>query len=166
MNGQAQRLATPAEADAAAARAVVVDASPAFLDAGHHTHPQHLPTRAKRELSRHLGFRVARKPSDLLAHTRRVLLTVHLEDPEATWGAVLDLFHVLGPRGHDLRRRLCNAACPILAPERRALLIGWLNSGEPMRLPLDQINRHCRLARASTGLALTRADTDRDAEPA
>jgi hypothetical protein len=71
-----------------------------------------------REQWRHLGARVARDPLDLEGHTRRVLLACRAPLTDFAFGALLDLFLVLGPRGQALRARLLATA------------EGWLEADE------------------------------------
>jgi hypothetical protein len=80
-----------------------------------------------REQWRHLGARIARDPLDLEAHTRRVLLASRAPLTEFAFGALLDLYLVLGPRGRALRSRLLATA------------EGWLESDEAhyLRQALD-----------------------------
>lgn len=80
-----------------------------------------------REQWRHLGARVARDPLDLESHTRRVLLASRAPFTEFAFGALLDLFLVLGPRGRALRARLLASA------------EGWLEADEAhfLRQALD-----------------------------
>ena len=163
MNGTPLRLASPIDVDTREPRPTLVDVSPAFMHAGLHLRPQRLPARARRELSRHLGFRVARRPADLVAHTRRILLNAAIGDPDACYAALLDLFWVLGHRGSALRQRLLRAVAPVLEPAQRSLLGLYLRAGE-LNLEAEQINPHCRLARARSGLHLVRRA--REAQPA
>ena len=58
----------------------------------------HLRSEAGRLLA-HLEMHLARKPDDLTSHTRRILIAGQLGDGEATYGALVDLFIVLGERG-------------------------------------------------------------------
>ena len=150
MQGTTLRLVRPVGAPAA-----TVAAAPAFLDAGARLCPGPLPARAGNALARHLGYKVARRPDDLLSHTHRVLLHCRLGQGAAAYGALLDLYHVLGERGAALRQRLLNAADPLLDPGQRALLRIHLRAG---RAPLEpgQTNVHCRLARPCSGLHLVR----------
>jgi hypothetical protein len=71
-----------------------------------------------REQWRHLGARVSRDPLDLESHTRRVLLACRAPLTDFAFGALLDLFLVLGPRGQALRSRLLVTA------------EGWLEADE------------------------------------
>lgn len=71
-----------------------------------------------REQWRHLGARIARDPLDLESHTRRVLLASRAPLTDFAFGALLDLFLALGPRGQALRGRLLAGA------------EGWLEADE------------------------------------
>ncbi len=77
----------------------------------------------------HLAYSVARTPSDLTAHTRRVLLCLSQGDPLPLFGSLADLFIALGERGAPLRQRLFKLAHPRL-PQALARPIGdWLRQG-------------------------------------
>ncbi len=80
-------------------------------------------------LDRSLAFRVARRPGDLESHLRRIRVNTSRGDPEATWGAVVDLFIALGPCGLALRRRVLEQTTAILGPERTRRLGQRLVSG-------------------------------------
>lgn len=71
-----------------------------------------------REQWRHLAARVARDGLDLEAHVRRVQLASRAPLTELAFGALLDLFLALGPRGRALRERLLDQAQ------------GWLEADE------------------------------------
>lgn len=73
-------------------------------------------------LADYLEQRIAAEPSHLLHHTRRIALEYRLDRPESLYGALLDLFHVLGADGSALRRRLAEGARERLRPEHYAHL--------------------------------------------
>ena len=55
---------------------------------------------------RHLERKIQRNPRDLLAHTRRILLNYEARDEKACYGALIDLFLILGSRGLAIRENL------------------------------------------------------------
>lgn len=83
-------------------------------------------------LADYLEQRIAAEPSHLLHHTRRIALEYQLDHPESLYGALIDLFLVLGVRGRALRRRLTEGARERLAPEHYAQLRRWLQSGQAL----------------------------------
>ncbi|MEJ2619251.1 MAG: hypothetical protein P8163_03110 [Candidatus Thiodiazotropha sp.] len=60
--------------------------------------------------SNHLAYRSAREPENLLNHVRRIYLHLETNQTEELYGAMLDLFLVLGDRGSALRKRLLKKA--------------------------------------------------------
>ncbi|HLF98323.1 MAG TPA: hypothetical protein VI457_14375 [Methylococcaceae bacterium] len=78
------------------------------------------------ELSDYLEQRIAAEPSHLLHHIRRIALAYQLDRPESLYGALIDLFLVLGTDGRALRRRMTEGARARLLPEHHAHLTRWL----------------------------------------
>ena len=97
----------------------------------------------ERQYLQHLEQRIHRNPRDLLSHVRRLLLNRALDDPEGLYGALVDLFIVLGYRGRPLRKRLLKLCAASLAPERRAFLESHLEHG------LDATEDRCSTPRSS-----------------
>ncbi len=78
----------------------------------------------------YLARKVAAVPTDLLAHTRRILLARRCNDREETLGALVDLFIATGPKGQGLRQRLLDACGAVLSTKHRLMLtdrmaMGW-----------------------------------------
>jgi tetratricopeptide (TPR) repeat protein len=70
-----------------------------------------LPEEVEPQLwSNHLAYRSAREPENLLNHVRRIYLHLETCQTEELYGAMLDLFLVLGDRGGALRKRLLKKA--------------------------------------------------------
>jgi len=82
-----------------------------------------------RDQWRHLGAAIARDPLDLEAHVQRVQLACAAPLTDFAFGALLDLFLVLGPRGRALRSRLLAQAEAWLAPEDAHFLHAHLDAG-------------------------------------
>ncbi|MGY0196157.1 hypothetical protein ACWA7J_13930 [Leptothrix sp. BB-4] len=82
-----------------------------------------------REQWRHLGAAIARDPLDLEAHVRRVQLACVAPLTDLAFGALVDLFLALGPRGRALRGRLLDQAEAWLAPEDAHFLRAYLDVG-------------------------------------
>jgi GNAT superfamily N-acetyltransferase len=77
----------------------------------------------------HLAYVVARTPTDLTAHTRRVLLCLDQGDPARIAGSLADLFIALGSRGLGLRKQLFAQAEELLPEELAKRFRGWLILG-------------------------------------
>jgi hypothetical protein len=54
----------------------------------------------------HLAYLSAREPGNLVNHVRRIYLHLELKQPDPLYGAMLDLYLILGDKGASLRRRL------------------------------------------------------------
>ena len=85
---------------------------------------------------RHLERRIQRNPRDLHAHVRRTLMYRTLGDRDAGFGALIDLFLILGPRGLQLRENLLLLWEGKLPKAQyrflRARLISGLQASEPL----------------------------------
>ncbi|MES9905022.1 MAG: hypothetical protein ABW168_20390 [Sedimenticola sp.] len=77
----------------------------------------------------YFAHQIARKPSDLLSHTRRVLFHISLKDSEGVYGALLDLYLVLGAKGEALRERMLEKADGYLSDEQKRLFSSHQQSG-------------------------------------
>lgn len=92
------------------------------------------------EAWRWLAMRVAREPLDLRAHAQRIRLLIDCREPLRLFGAMVDLFLVLGNKGIGLRYTLLDLAREVLDPDDhaylRAHLVGGLHPGA--QLPLAQ----------------------------
>lgn len=82
-------------------------------------------------LADYLEQRIAAEPSHLLHHIRRIALQYGLDRPEALYGALIDLFLVLGSEGRALRRRMTHGCRDRLLPEHYTHLTRWLD-GSPL----------------------------------
>jgi hypothetical protein len=69
----------------------------------------------------HLAYLSAREPGNLLNHVRRIYLHLEKHQSEALYGAMLDLYLILGDKGADLRKRLLNLSKRDLPPDCYAL---------------------------------------------
>jgi hypothetical protein len=77
----------------------------------------------------HLAHLSAREPSNLLAHVRRVYLHLKHEQSDALYGALLDLFLILGEKGVDLRTRLLKMSKNTLPHDCYDLFNSYLERG-------------------------------------
>jgi len=65
-----------------------------------------------------LDAAVAARPKNLTAHLQRITHHLETRDQDATYGALLDLFRILGDKGHDLRSRLTHRAFRLLSADQ------------------------------------------------
>lgn len=72
---------------------------------------------------------IMRDPLDLRQHVRRVWLAVEKSDSQRLFGALVDVFLVLGSKGHKLRAALLGLASPHLEQEDLAYLHTHLDHG-------------------------------------
>jgi len=93
---------------------------PCFLDKRHWIKSP--PTDYAQKTSTYLLHQIARRPFDLVSHTQRVCLYRDLGDAEGIYGALLDLFIVLGDKGQALRQRLLQQSAFILTAENYEIL--------------------------------------------
>ena len=98
----------------------------------------------------HLEQRIHRNPRDLQSHVRRILLWRALRDGDAMYGAIVDLFLVLGYRGRPLRSRLLALVGAELSSDRMEILSGNMEHGlEPTDARIS--TEHSLLSRHVTG---------------
>ena len=76
-----------------------------------------------------LAHRVKRDPGDLKVHLQRIGLHLEQADEEALYGALLDLFLVLGRNGQALRKRMLHQAIGRLTLEHSVSLREHLEPG-------------------------------------
>lgn len=88
-----------------------------------------LPYTDPERLSDHLAHQVSRAPGDLKSHTRRIHFFLNQGHVDGLYGAMLDLFVVLGNKGLDLRKRLLKIASKVLAKTQSQLLLDSLERG-------------------------------------
>jgi len=104
----------------------------------------------QQDWSSHLAYQVARQPGNLQNHTRRIRLHLARKDAEALYGALLDLYLVLGDKGGALRGRLLRQARGLLSRERHDLFLTHYKHGLQRSQPLPA-SRHCVLGNFFTG---------------
>ena len=75
----------------------------------------------------YLTYQVARLPVDLRNHCRRIILQYDLGGPDELYSSLLDLFFVLGNRGHGLRKRMLEGAKARLSKEQYTSLLDCLD---------------------------------------
>ncbi len=78
---------------------------------------------------RFLEKKIHRNPHNLLTHVQRILLHHATKKTTATYGALIDLYWVLGSRGQALRKNLLNKTKDILSKEQLTFLSEHIESG-------------------------------------
>jgi len=78
---------------------------------------------------RFLAKKVHRNPRNLLSHVQRTRLHHALGDANATFGALADLYLVLGSKGRSLRENLLEKTRDLLSEDQRHFLSKHLDSG-------------------------------------
>ncbi len=108
---------------------------PAFiLDRWHRLSAPKLLDRDR--LVSHFAHQVARTPSDLLTHTRRILYHIAKNDSSGVHGALLDLYLVLGDKGYELRRRMYHKSRLFFSSEQKEHFVFCQRSGIDRSHPL------------------------------
>ena len=87
------------------------------------------PLKLGARLADHLAYKICKAPKDLLSHVQRILFSYRLGDSHAVYGAMLDLFIVLGDNGSPLRARLFSMVASVLREEHRRVLETGLIKG-------------------------------------
>jgi len=77
----------------------------------------------------YLSHCVSRNPQDLKSHVQRISLHLNLQNADAAWGALIDVFLVLQANGKALKQRLLDSAHKLLGDRRHMFLHGRLESG-------------------------------------
>lgn len=98
----------------------------------------------------HLAHRSAREPGNLLNHVRRVYLHLARRQVEELYGAMLDLYLVLGDKGSSLRGRLLRETRKLLPRERYDLFLAHYKHGLQRNQPLPA-SRHSVLGNFFSG---------------
>lgn len=88
--------------------------------------PESLRTRETADFLAHL---VKREPGNLRIHSQRILLNLERLECEPLFGALLDMFSVLGQKGLDLRRRMLISAKSVLDKNHFEFLASTLEPG-------------------------------------
>ncbi|MCG8426238.1 MAG: hypothetical protein MI754_02630 [Chromatiales bacterium] len=81
------------------------------------------------EVQAYLTHEIVRSPKNLRLHVQRINLYRRGKNTSGVYGALLDLFIVLGNRGDDLRKRMLNVSKSILAEEHIAVLSNKIAEG-------------------------------------
>jgi len=76
-----------------------------------------------------LAHQIARDPEDLRAHVQRIYLHIAAKNAEEIYGALVDLFIVLGAKGSPLRHRMLAVSKKFLDREQYQTLVRKLDTG-------------------------------------
>lgn len=98
----------------------------------------------------HLAHLSAREPGNLLNHVRRIYLHMARRQADALYGAMLDLYLVLGDKGGSLRGRLLRNARKLLPREHYDLFLTHYKHGLQRNQPLPA-SRHSVLGNFFNG---------------
>lgn len=79
--------------------------------------------------SRYLAHRIIDNPRDLRAHVQRIYLLLVAGDEVTLRASIVDLFIVLGDKGHALKARMLDCATPVLSKTVAAFLRKHLHTG-------------------------------------
>jgi hypothetical protein len=77
----------------------------------------------------HLAHTSSREPDNLLNHVRRVFLHLELRQSDPLYGAMVDLYLVLGDKGENLRHNLLKQSKGQLSPELYDLFLTHFKQG-------------------------------------
>jgi len=76
-----------------------------------------------------LARKIQRNPQDLLSHIQRIYLNHTLANEEAYFGAVVDLFIALGPKGRALKKSILRPTFTLLESDHAKFIREHLRSG-------------------------------------
>jgi hypothetical protein len=134
---------------------------PSLLPSSRRLAPRFGRTEWQSAYQRHVEMRIQRNPRDLHSHVRRVLMYHALDDKARSFGALVDLFLILGPRGRQLRGRMLSKCRKQLSPQEYNFLMSHFVSGLHTSQPLPAVP-HSLLAQGISGT--TQIVVRRDAE--
>lgn len=100
---------------------------------------------ADRSMLNHLAAHIETKPSDLLSHTRRILIAIDLKDPDELFGALVDLFIAKGDSATNVRANLLQRATALLSARQQDFLRQHLTNGLTAQTPVPMAARCSRL---------------------
>jgi hypothetical protein len=112
--------------------------------------PQYARVEWRAGYQRHLEHRIQRNPRDLYAHVRRVMMYRDLGHNDRGFGALVDLYLILGPRGRPLREKMLDRFEDRLTHKQYRFLCSHLVSGLSASEPLPT-GTHSLLAKGISG---------------
>ncbi len=108
-----------------------------------------------------LEKKIHRNPRNLLSHVQRILLHHAKKDASATYGALIDLFLVLGQQGGALRKNLLEKTSNLLVEDQRLFLSEHIDSGLKAKHLTSSISGTCLSKGTDGDLAIVnRTDID------
>ena len=102
---------------------------------------------ADRAMLNHLAAHIETKPSDLLNHTRRILIAIDLKEPDELFGALVDLFIAKGDGAVNVRANLLQRATGLLSTVQQDFLRQHLVNGLTPQTPAN-----ARCSRLTAGM--------------
>ena len=80
-------------------------------------------------VSNYLAHKIVRQVADLESHIQRIIIYSRFRNADAVYGALLDLFIVLGNKGFAIRQRMLRMVAKAIGRTRYARLLGVLERG-------------------------------------
>ena len=109
-----------------------------------------------------LEKKIHRNPRNLLSHVQRTLLHHSKSDANATYGALIDLYLVLGSRGRALRKNLLEKTKALFSENQLSFLSQHLDSGLKAEHLTSAISGTCLSAGTDGDLMIVnRTDIDK-----
>lgn len=93
-----------------------------------------------------LCYTVTQKPTDLISHIRRILLSHAHGNAAQTHGALVDLFIAVGPKAVALRQTMLRRCADVLSTEQH----DWLQERMASGLQAGDVSA-CKHSRLATG---------------
>ena len=111
------------------------------------------PSNSRSRMLLYLGQQIKQRPRDLRAHMQRIFLLLEAAEEPQLFGALVDLFIVLGSAGTALKVRCLTQAAPVLTESHRLFLEQAAEGGlQPDNPTLARI-RHSVLSMGFSGRA-------------
>lgn len=110
---------------------------------------------ADRAMLNHLAAHIETKPSDLLGHTRRILIAIDLKEPDELFGALVDLFIAKGDSAVNVRANLLQRATSLLSTAQQTFLRQHLTNGLTPNTPAN-----ARCSRLTAGMVNVASSTN------
>lgn len=110
---------------------------------------------ADRAMLNHLAAHIETKPSDLLGHTRRILIAIDLKEPDELFGALVDLFIAKGDSAVNVRANLLQRATGLLSTAQQSFLRQHLVNGLTPQTPAN-----ARCSRLTAGMVNAASSTN------
>lgn len=107
---------------------------------------------ADRAALNHLAAYIETKPTDLLSHTRRILIAIDLKDPDELFGALVDLFIAKGSTTTNVCANLLHRSAALLSAEQQNFLQQHVVNGLTAQTPVT-----ARCSRLTAGILLGKA---------